>query len=485
MKPTVFISYNQSSADDLSNHIREALSDVAIVRRDKESIANWGSISKFMESIRDDDFVVMIVTEEYLKSSGCMYEVSQLMREKNWLDKVMFVVDVDDIYDATSETKYILYWQKREEEINDDVKQINEINLIENYVRELKKINEFKSKITEFIASIRDRKNPKLDEAVEAIRARIEEANHDKNNLNLSNKLKSSELIRDNLLIPTNQRFMKIFGEFMNEELIEATRSQTIRKYSEGLVDLFLRKMIIRQLNLVSPDAYASLSWDEKIKVISDSYSAEFANKLKKITEVSNKAEDFWKDISKEEFERIVNIANRLVDDIFVEYFCSDEHTFGKENIYCYFSMLPLQNRIYILENVYKRVKNKDVVDRLSLAYFKNGEREKAEKILKKAVQEGLINYAFMEGQKEKFDALSQELKNVQEKNRNMELLNGKVYGIWHGKQLVVGFPSSNDIFDVEKVYNIMRHYEKDIREQYPEFMDMLFMLLSKDIREY
>lgn len=396
----------------------------------------------------------------------------------------MFVVDVKGIYDAMSETEYILYWQDKEKEINDDIKQINEVHLTENHVKELKKIVEFKNIITEFIAAIKDRKNPKLSEVTKAIRKRINETNKGKDNSKLTDSVAPNKSVFDNLLVPTNQRFIKIFGEFMNDELLEATRSQNIRKYAEGLVDLFLKNIIIINLNVTNDD-YALLNWYDKIKVISDCYSETFANKLKDITEVSNKAEDFWNDIDKVELHRIVNIVNRLVDDIFVEYFCSDKHEFGKENIYCYFSMLPLHNRIYILEKVYNRIRNMAVVDRLTLAYVKNGERDKAEEFMDKAVKEGVISDDFVKWQTEKFDALSNALTCVQEQNKNIENFDGNVYGRWCGTQLVIGFPSSNNVFDVEKAYSILHSTEKDMKKQYPDFMNMFLMLLPRDMREY
>lgn len=56
-----------------------------------------------------------------------------------------------------------------------------------------------------------------------------------------------------------------------------------------------------------------------------------------------------------------------------------DEHKFDKENIYTFLSMLPLKNRIYILESVYKEYQNEKLVDRLSLAYSKNGQMDRAQ----------------------------------------------------------------------------------------------------------
>lgn len=45
-----------------------------------------------MKSTRNQDMVVMIITEEYPRSSGCMFEVMEAMRDEGCNKHVMFVV---------------------------------------------------------------------------------------------------------------------------------------------------------------------------------------------------------------------------------------------------------------------------------------------------------------------------------------------------------------------------------------------------------
>lgn len=80
-KPTVFISYNQKSGDAIADQIQNRLASIAHIARDKTSIHDWGSIKDFMRSIRNQDLVVMIITAEYLESSGCMFEVVEAMKD--------------------------------------------------------------------------------------------------------------------------------------------------------------------------------------------------------------------------------------------------------------------------------------------------------------------------------------------------------------------------------------------------------------------
>lgn len=79
-KPTLFISYNWGSEENAIK-IEAALSECADIKRDKKSIKPWGNLVEFMNSIREQDFAVLIISDAYLKSVNCMYEVTQLMKD--------------------------------------------------------------------------------------------------------------------------------------------------------------------------------------------------------------------------------------------------------------------------------------------------------------------------------------------------------------------------------------------------------------------
>ena len=67
-----------------------------IKKRYKKKIGAWESITTFMKSIRTQDFAILVISDNYLKSVACMYEVIQLMKEDDWLSKTMIML-ADDI----------------------------------------------------------------------------------------------------------------------------------------------------------------------------------------------------------------------------------------------------------------------------------------------------------------------------------------------------------------------------------------------------
>lgn len=174
-KPTVFISYNQKSGDAIADQIQNRLDMIAYIVRDKSSIPEWGSIEAFMKSIREQDLVVMIITTEYLKSFGCMYEVVEAMKDESWNQHTMFVVadDVMDIYTYPNWEYYLEYWKKKESELEHSLKSIGDSAITIKYAEKLRKIREIETALFEFLDVVADSKNPNIKEAVEKIYQRV------------------------------------------------------------------------------------------------------------------------------------------------------------------------------------------------------------------------------------------------------------------------------------------------------------------------
>ena len=87
-KPTVFISFNNKYRDFV-DCLEERLSKEANVLRYEDQIPAWGSFVSFMDTIKEQDFAVLVISDEYLKSFACMYEVTQVMKCDNWKDIVL------------------------------------------------------------------------------------------------------------------------------------------------------------------------------------------------------------------------------------------------------------------------------------------------------------------------------------------------------------------------------------------------------------
>ena len=173
--PSVFISYNWDN-DEVASAVEKALSGKAVVHRDKKDIPNWGSLSDFMKSIRKQDFAILVISEHYLKSSACLFEVMQLMKDEEWPEKAMYVVLRDtNIYNPLGRVNYISYWSDHCKKLEAAIASLpasatSELNF------DLRKAVTIRDNIGEFLTKVADTSNPDSDKVIQAIISRVESA---------------------------------------------------------------------------------------------------------------------------------------------------------------------------------------------------------------------------------------------------------------------------------------------------------------------
>ncbi len=172
-RPTVFLSYNWGS-EKTADKVEERLSPLCLVLRDKNSIKPWGSISAFMKKIRQTDLVVVIVSNSYLKSIACLYEIMQLVKDDNWNSHSMFIVEdsAKGIYTSFGQVEYVKYWEEERKKLQGAISGIDPA-LTTSQAIDLKKIRLIQLHIDEFMDCVKDSNNPSMDIAREAIAERV------------------------------------------------------------------------------------------------------------------------------------------------------------------------------------------------------------------------------------------------------------------------------------------------------------------------
>lgn len=286
------------------------------------------------------------------------------------------------------------------------------------------------------------------------------------------------------ILMPINEKFLDVFDEFMNPEQKNKIRANNVRQYVEGIIDLLLKNKIESELK--PTENYQNISWKKKLDILENHYDKDIAITIREIFRIGGEGSHFKGEVSNEEIQGVIIQASHLVEDIFVKYFIEPEHQFGTENIYYFFSMLPLDNRIYILEHVYAQIKNIAVVDRLSLAYIKAGKDQSAANLLKEAYAEQIIDKKFMEKQTEKLGILRDNLSTVYELNKDYDSNINSLKATMATESIaVVGLPTSKDVFDVKRAYDCFKPWFETYKDKYPEFINLFMCLMARDSREY
>jgi tetratricopeptide (TPR) repeat protein len=152
--PQIFLSYRWSNSD-VADAIDNDFKAVGITfLRDVRDVKYRGSIKEFMNRVGKSDFIVMIISDEYLRSINCMYEVMELLNSHEF-EKRILPVKLDNAkaaFNIKDRMQYYEYWQQEMDEARERLnKHINE-DTLEQYriISDINnKLGSFLKKLTE------------------------------------------------------------------------------------------------------------------------------------------------------------------------------------------------------------------------------------------------------------------------------------------------------------------------------------------------
>ena len=137
-KPEIFFSYAWGDASDsgsnrekIVNDLYESLkADGFNVIRDKNDLRYKGLISELTNRIGRGKFIVVAISDKYLKSTYCMSELLEIYRRSNSdieeMLKKIFPIVLDDakLYTPEDRVDYLSYWEDKKDELNKELKEI-------------------------------------------------------------------------------------------------------------------------------------------------------------------------------------------------------------------------------------------------------------------------------------------------------------------------------------------------------------------------
>lgn len=114
MGKTVYVSYKHKEASShiesivnglIANHINYSI--------DKEHVGYRDNIRKYEEEIGQGARIIVIITDDYLESPHCMYELTQIWKNKNVKERVFPIIDIEKYSrDSGGLFKSKAYWNK-------------------------------------------------------------------------------------------------------------------------------------------------------------------------------------------------------------------------------------------------------------------------------------------------------------------------------------------------------------------------------------
>ncbi|MGY3794894.1 toll/interleukin-1 receptor domain-containing protein [Aquimarina sp. 433] len=154
----IFLSYNWENKD-IADQIDEWFSENNIkLKRDVRDLKYKQSIKEFMKSIRNADFVIMIISEDYLKSKNCMYEVLEFVKEQKFKDKIIPVIKSSEIFNIKYQVTIQKFWTEKISELREIQKELDSEKSIP-LLEEINIFNKVENELLDFLKVVCDMNN--------------------------------------------------------------------------------------------------------------------------------------------------------------------------------------------------------------------------------------------------------------------------------------------------------------------------------------
>jgi hypothetical protein len=138
----IFVSYAWGGESErVVDELEQAFAQHGLhLVRDKKALEYKGSIQEFEQRIGQGQCIVLVISDKYLRSEHCMYELVEIDEHRE-LRKRIFPLVLPDarIYKALDRLDYIQYWDQQIEQLNQAIKQIQVMTNLKGIAADLDK----------------------------------------------------------------------------------------------------------------------------------------------------------------------------------------------------------------------------------------------------------------------------------------------------------------------------------------------------------
>ena len=240
------------------------------------------------------------------------------------------------------------------------------------------------------------------------------------------------------------------YGDFINDEMRNVVRANCLRRYLEGAIDLLIKDKVLEAG--LPEEKWNNYNLNNRIQAIGKYYSKRIEEEFCRLRIIGNGGSHYNPEemISTEDINEGIEIATKIVEEVVIEYFYN--HPVGTEPpVLTMLSSLPPCKRIYILERVSQKDQgNIMLIDKLTMAYLKNGEKENAMQYLKSEKYNGNLDELMYEQLVDKIELL----------DRSMDK-----------------FDIAKNILDVARIFECL--FSLPDYNKYPEFINIFLVLVT------
>ncbi len=120
----MYISYAWGGeSEEMAVELEKTLQDSKIrLVRDKKDLGYKERIKEFMDRIGKAQGVVLVISDKYLKSKYCMYELTEIYDNADFDDRIFPIILQGSFFKSDEQLKYKEYWKNQTQQLEEKIK---------------------------------------------------------------------------------------------------------------------------------------------------------------------------------------------------------------------------------------------------------------------------------------------------------------------------------------------------------------------------
>ncbi len=157
--PSIYISYAwNAKSEEIADAIETEFQNRGVrIIRDKKDLAYKGKIRDFMDRIGHGNYVILIISNKYLRSENCMYELLQIFNNQDFYERIFpLVLDEVRIAKSTDRIELMKYWENEVAGLDKKVRELKELSNIQGVTDDINLYREIRDNIAKLTQILKD-----------------------------------------------------------------------------------------------------------------------------------------------------------------------------------------------------------------------------------------------------------------------------------------------------------------------------------------
>lgn len=124
---------------------------------DRKDLGYRESIASFMQELGKADAIIIVVSNKYLHSEYCMFELLQIYENKNIIQRIFpIVLDEVSIAKSTDRLELVKYWENETENLEAKIRELKSLSYIEGITDDLNLYQKIRNNIANLTRILKD-----------------------------------------------------------------------------------------------------------------------------------------------------------------------------------------------------------------------------------------------------------------------------------------------------------------------------------------